>query len=287
MINYRQLRFNLAKTRLRTPLVWIRHRHLRPSDVFIASYPRSGSTWLRFLLFTILSGGEADFPSVQLAIPGVREQYSAIPYLPKSGRLLQTHEFFQKEYQKAIYLIRDVRDVLISEFFLWMRKGVFDDDLNTFYYKFLYGKVNPFGFWGNHVMSWLDSPAARNNDVLFIRFEDLRQNTESYFMEILKFLGIDSDVDAIRRAIESNSIERMREKEIEAPLGTFKVSHSEIRFIRQGSSGSWADMLTPQQLIAIEEKLGDLLVHFGYPLVTHFKYEMKKYSQGNENSINT
>src|SRR5690349_7136880 len=55
MPTLRQIRYRAAKSRLRAPFVWLRHRGLDPQDTFVASYPRSGSTWLCFLLFEILT----------------------------------------------------------------------------------------------------------------------------------------------------------------------------------------------------------------------------------------
>jgi len=57
----RRLRHQVANSPARTPLVWIRHKSLRSSDVFLASYPRSGSTWLRFLPYDSLLGESSGF----------------------------------------------------------------------------------------------------------------------------------------------------------------------------------------------------------------------------------
>ena len=266
MIDKVQIRYRLAKTRLRAPLVWLRHRHVRTNDVFIASYPRSGSTWLRFLLFDLLSGTEADFSSVHQGIPGVENQSTALPFLPDSGRLLQTHEFFRNEYHKAIYVVRDVRDVVISEFFFGLRKGVFTNGFDSFFFQFLNGKVNPYGYWGNHVESWLASPAASDGKVLFIKFEEMRLNIGAVLVDILEFLGINRDIEAIRKAVQNNTIDKMREKENRAPKGTFKTNRTGIHFIRQGSSGGWRETLSEKQLEIIEARLGRTLDRLGYSL---------------------
>ena len=56
---YRKIRRKFAQTRLRAPLVWWRHRGLNPTDMFFAAYPKSGTTWARFVLFEMLSGEPA------------------------------------------------------------------------------------------------------------------------------------------------------------------------------------------------------------------------------------
>jgi hypothetical protein len=47
----RRLKHEASKT-----IVWARHRDVTSGHVFLASYPSSGNTWLRFLLFGILTG---------------------------------------------------------------------------------------------------------------------------------------------------------------------------------------------------------------------------------------
>src|SRR5437867_8735637 len=106
MPSFRRIRHQLAKTRLRSPLTWLRHRSFDPADVFIGSYPRSGSTWLRFVLLEILTGRPSEFPSVNRSIPKVGRHNQALPLLPGGGRLIQTHEPYREEYQKAVYLVR-------------------------------------------------------------------------------------------------------------------------------------------------------------------------------------
>ena len=49
----RDFRFRVARTKLREPLKIWQHRGLKPEDVYLASFGRSGSTWLRFVLLEI------------------------------------------------------------------------------------------------------------------------------------------------------------------------------------------------------------------------------------------
>src|SRR6516165_33686 len=97
----RQFRYRLSRSSLRIPLVWYRHRGLNPGDVFVASYPRSGSTWLRFLLFETLTKNEAGFDNVNRMLPDVGMHEGATALLANKGRLIKTHEPFRSEYRRA------------------------------------------------------------------------------------------------------------------------------------------------------------------------------------------
>jgi len=107
----------------------MRHWGLDPNDAFIASYPRSGNTWLRFVLYEVLVAGQAaDFDEVNHIVAEVGLHGPAIPLLPGGGRLIKTHEPYQKQYKKAIYLVRDARDVVLAMVESWLagfpRSGV-------------------------------------------------------------------------------------------------------------------------------------------------------------------
>lgn len=167
----RRIRHLASTTPLRLPLVWYRHRRLRDSDVFLASYPRSGNTWISFLIYELLTGKEAAFEDVNRIVPNVARSSEGREGLPGRGRFLRTHELPRREYRKSIYLVRDVRDVVISEYEFLRFLGLFDQDLDEFLKMFLKGRVNGLGGWLNHVRSWL---AVRKNDparCLWLKYE--------------------------------------------------------------------------------------------------------------------
>src|SRR5260370_35868944 len=93
----RRLRHQVAKSPVRAPLVWIRHQSLRSSDVFFASYPRSASTWLRFLLYDSLLGESSGFSSVNQAIPDVKLHKAGVQLIPCGGRLIEPHEYYNTD----------------------------------------------------------------------------------------------------------------------------------------------------------------------------------------------
>jgi len=256
---------------LRAPLTKVRHWGLDSNDAFIASYPRSGNTWLRFVLFDILvSGQSSGFDEVNHIIPEVGLHQPAIPLLPGQGRLIKTHEPFQKQYKKAIYLVRDVRDVVLSEFAYQKALGWVPDDFEAFLDGFLSGEVNPFSPWHEHVPGWIDSSLAQTPNFLLIKFEEMRRNTEAVVAEALDFLGIVVDPQVIRDAIANNSVKKMQEKEQRQPQlsnsAPKPTGSEESRFIRSGSIGGWRNRLTGSQVALIESRTAGVLVRMGYPV---------------------
>jgi hypothetical protein len=259
---YRRVRYELSKTWARVPLLRYRHRGFQETDVFFASYPRSGSTWSRFTLFEILTGEEASFDSVNRVLRGVGTHSLGSRILPGGGRLIATHESYRAEYKKAVYLVRDGRDVLLSEYAYLKALGRFRGGLDDFVSAFVLGKVNGFGAWPVHVSSWLNSPIAGTPNMLLVRFEDIRSNPERAFSSIVEFLGLEVESEVVSKAIAKNSLEKMRIKEDRSP----QRASVRGRFIRSGSVQSWRTELSCNHLQAIEVAAGVSLRRLGYAL---------------------
>ena len=262
----KEVRYTLRSTRLRAPIVWFRHRSLTSDNdnVFLASYQRSGSTWLRFLLCEALTKGTADFKSVKITIPDVRH-FARGPLLLGGGRLIKTHEPYRREYKKAIYLVRDPRDVVIS-LHAYDRP---DENMDDFVRAFVAGKASPHGTWRRNVASWLHSPLAENGKLLLVKYETLRADTEATLASILRFLGVTADREIIANAIANNNLQRMRAKEDRALASGVEVSgepmRSRGRSVRRGSVGEWVEKLTSQQTRLIEDHAGEMLSALTYP----------------------
>jgi hypothetical protein len=258
-----KVRHTISKTPVRVPLVWMRHRSFRPTDVFVGSYPRSGSTWLRFMLLEILAGQASGFANTNEMLPDVGRHKSGAPVLPGSGRLIKTHERFRPEYKKAIYLVRDPRDVAISEFAYQKALGLARDDFDSYVQRFLQGGVNPFGPWIDHATSWMNAADARRAEILHVNFEELKREPQEQLCRIVDFLRMPQVKDRIPAAIKNNSLTRMKEKEKASP----QRASAKGRFIRSGSAGGWRSTFTDRQAQLMQQYAGTLMARLGYPAI--------------------
>lgn len=273
---YRLIHAKAARSRIRVPLLWFWHRGLKPEDMFQASYPRSGSTWLRFILFQILRGEEAGFGKIDRCIPEIDAHRGVSQILPNGGRLIKTHEQYRKEYRRAVFLVRDVRDVVLSSYARAVEVGlaplVSEGDFDSFLLSFLKGKALQMGSWQEHTRSWLGSPIAKHGNLMVVRYEDLRENPEHVIAQLLRFLGVTPHFQIIRKAIEDNSLKQMRAKEDKARrageqsvlLASHKSTREDGRFVRNGVVGGWRGKLTESQLNLVRQYASDVLVTLGY-----------------------
>ncbi|HEX5323908.1 MAG TPA: sulfotransferase domain-containing protein [Capsulimonadaceae bacterium] len=250
---------------LRRYVVWSRHRGVTEKDVFLASYPKSGNTWLKFLLCHLLAGEEIDFDRSDMLCPpiGFHEQGRAL--LPEGGRLIKTHEAFRPEYKKSVYIVRDGRDVAVSYYFHCLRDGSFEGEFADFLPLLLAGQIDGYGTWKQNVLSWLDSPAAPNGGVCIIRYEDCHTCPEETMEKVTGFLGIPASSERIKQALEANTAQKMREKE-----GTAKDNgqkpRADIPFVRSAKTGDWRNTFTADQHALFLKEAGDVLQRMGYLL---------------------
>lgn len=259
---YKKFRRKFARTPLRAPLVWWRHRGLNPSDMFFAAYPKSGTTWARFVLFEMLSGKASGFKATNQQMPGVGMHHNALRLLPNGGRLVATHEYYRNNYHRSIYMVRDARDVLLSEFAFLSALEYYTNDLDSFVNTFLYTVVSAYGPWHKNVTSWLDSPIANNGNMMVVRYEDLRKDPVPLFAQMADFLGANVSDEKIKQAVENNSIQNMRKKEDKEPVR----ASIKGRFVRDGKVRGWVSKLTPEQVARIDKVAGPTLQRLGYPL---------------------
>lgn len=259
---------------LRWPSVWARHRGIQDNDVILASYPRSGTTWMRFLLAEAMSEESSEFKAIRRFVPYVGQHRNAIPLLPGGGRLMYSHDLLSKDAtRRAIYVVRDVRDVALSEYRWQQRIGVFEGPLDPFIRDFISGRGNPFGSWGEHVDAWVSDERIAADRLKLVKFEDLKRDAAGTLGSVLEFLDVSLPEARIRQVVERNSVDMMRQKEDRAPQGSFKkrVISRNVRFVNAGSVGGWQKNLNHAQEHLLEQSFAPQLERLGYGLRTPYQ----------------
>lgn len=90
------------------------------------------------------------------------------------------------------------------------------------------------------------------------------------FLERCSFRKIDSSNEALRRAVELSSPERMRALEKEEAGGWVltKNTRSDKPFVRSAVAGGWKSQLAAESVAAIESAWGGLMLTMGYELIS-------------------
>lgn len=208
----------------------------RKNDVFIAAYPRSGSTWLRTILANIIDPGAAGNPDVfNQLIPAVSIRNACLINSLSDPRLIMTHSVWRPSINKAVYLVRDGRDALISSYHYYSTRAGLDISLDQFYD--LYIKRTYGATWSTHTQSWLRKGASALGDNLHeIRFEELRQDPLAIVSRLCAFLGLSATDSEISTAIKHASLDHARQIERRRQG---ELSSRDASFYRQGKTEQW------------------------------------------------
>ena len=258
----RRLRFR--NRFMRSSLTELRARDLTAADRVLVSYPRSGTTWVRFLLFELVTGAEAEFGGVGGRIPYVGRHRRTPPSLALGGRLVFTHDPPTRNGSPSVvYLARDPRSVVLSEYRWQQRRRVAPGPFDAFVRDFVDGRTNPWGSWDAHVSAWLTGPAATEGRCLLVRFEDLRADTVGQLRRLADFLAIEASDEAIARAVDHNALGRMREKEDAGVV--LSDSRDDVRFVASGAVDAWQRQLDPALAEHITTAFASNLDRLGYP----------------------
>lgn len=197
---------------------FIRAENIKESDIFLVSYPRSGSTWVRAIIAQILYD-ESKINSLKSLNSLVPDIHVNVPN--KSGkRVIKTHRPYpfrhEKEnenlYGRVIYLARNPIDVAKSFYhYSKFQIGSFDGEFESFANKFSAGAIAP-GNWQFHVLSWTEN---KDVEVCILRYEDLKDRTNSEIEKIAKFINKDIskvNIDKIRKRCSRDRMIKLEEK---------------------------------------------------------------------------
>ena len=231
------------------------------SDVILAAYPRSGSTWVRFLLCNLISlqewgGKTVNFSLLNQTMVELGVSDLTKPWLHTTlPRVVKTHKPYWPVFRKAgdvIGVVRDPRDVMVSYFhYKKDRQESYEGDFSRFIRNQRFGLEA----WFKHYVSW------QPHYTLLVRYEELKQDTYGEFSRILELLNVRCPTRIINEAIERSNIQNIRK--VEGSSNGLKTKDE--LFARDGSTQQWCDYFSARDLSYYES------------LVMEYDFDLYKY----------
>ena len=251
--------------------------------VWLSSYPKSGNTFVRFLLANYFFDGISSSAGVDKRIPSIKRvlSHGIQPQAMIGSRVIVKTHFLStrhplvKETETAgfIYVVRNPRDVLLSNSRYSGVTGNKPIDTAGFAREFIQHMGVPrwrtenFGSWPEHVASWLS--AAPRIPHIFVRYEELKRNTREELTRILLFLGEQPTEIKLERALAYSSLDAMKrmeqkEKATNTMSGVFGDQGMDNYFVGQGNSGQSLEYLGDDIEHEFVARFGGLMTMLGY-----------------------
>ncbi|XP_068105099.1 sulfotransferase 1C1-like [Hyperolius riggenbachi] len=240
----------------------------RPGDVLIATYPKSGTTWMQEIVDLVVHDGDEQIcqrgpiferiPFIEFSHvmkPGM-EEINAMP----SPRILKTHlpvqlvpPSFWRHKCKVIYVARNAKDTLTSYFHFDKHVGIHPDPepFEEYVRRFMKGDVG-WGSWYDHVKDFWE--ARDKHNILYTFYEDIKKNPQQEIRKVAKFLGKELSEDVLNKIAKLTTFEVMKTNPMANASGFPKelVAQSEKCFMRKGKVGDWKTLFSAQQLEIFE-----------------------------------
>lgn len=227
----------------------------REEDIFVVTYPRSGTTWMQMILYQLTTDGRMDFSHISEVSPWFERSLALGTSEARDFESLPSPRIFKSHLPymwlpggcRYIYVARDGMDVAVSYYHLYRSHLGFEGSFSDFFERFTSGSVQ-YKSWFKHVAGW--QTRRGKPDMLFIRYEDMLSSLESVIGEVAGFCGLEVDEARLDRALQRCDFDFMKRHQSKFDHATRVLLDRGIRpdsFIRKGGGGEGDDRMTGSQ----------------------------------------
>ncbi|MBC9867677.1 MAG: hypothetical protein F7O42_07315 [Opitutae bacterium] len=236
-------------------------------DCWLVSYPRSGNTWLRFIAANLIfRNKEITFKTIDDLIPDIYARNSWRIERQKPPRVFKSHEPYNNLYGNVVYMVRNPFAVCNSYFRYLLKTGAYEneDDFDSYFSKFLKGKLDDYGSWKENVASWI-YPRKNNRNFLLLNYELMREDPIGEVGRLAKFLGIESDRRRLEEVIQLCSMDRMKKLEDSQwrSWSSTAGTRRDLRFI-DSSENLKGNYLNERQKEGLRKDFDHVMAELGY-----------------------
>ncbi|XP_014239915.1 sulfotransferase family cytosolic 1B member 1-like [Cimex lectularius] len=254
----------------------IHNMEVHEDDVWLVSYPRTGSTWAQEMVWCICNN--LDFETARSAVGQQRNPLLELTALlgndkgswkeaignsveqvenTKSPRFIKTHlprSLLPKQLftvkPKIIYVTRNAKDMCVSYFHYTNLLHDYHGSFDEFCDLFLAGKA-PIGPYWDHVLAFWEMRDEPN--VLFLKYEEMKKDHKAVIRKTANFLEKPLTEEQVVELEEHLSFKKMRENPainldpfLQARNGPGFRQEGDKTFIRKGQVGDWRNYMSEE-----------------------------------------
>ncbi|XP_021860719.2 cytosolic sulfotransferase 13-like [Spinacia oleracea] len=254
-------------------------------DIILASLPRTGTTWLKSLLYTIIN--RDNFSSQFSQHPfHTKNPHDLVLYLEGLDlstiivgnqplpRLFATHlpylslsDSIKTSQCRIVYVCRNPLDTFVSlwHFYLQFERNK-DIHPNMELMEEYIGKYckgeSPFGPYEDHLLGYWEESNRNPQKVLFLEYEGLKKEPKAHLKSLADFVGCpfseeEEKQNVIDEIIKLCSLKSLKEMEVNKN-GNFSPMVENKTFFRKGEVGDWTTHFTPSMAKQFHQMLRKL-----------------------------
>lgn len=254
---------SIARLGKTTPLQMMHGlERILPDDIYIASYPRSGNTWTRFIIATLILGTDTtpDSYTVSQIAPDIYRNIDLINRLD-SGRIIKIHEPVLHDCPRIIYVHRDYRESLVS---YWHFSKRHDNYSGTFSQFIRSRTPRAHGSWKQHMRAMNRRATLDPSTIHIVHYADLRLNFVETVSKLVEWSGIGKGVD-LHEVEKRTSMESMASSDKNSAT-PFRLASGESFFVDRGKGSDWRQYWSDKDLqwLARDQELVTIMNQLGY-----------------------
>ncbi|KAK1578946.1 hypothetical protein Q3G72_034394 [Acer saccharum] len=261
-----------------------KHFQARDTDIILASIPKSGTTWLKALIFTIVNRSRYALAESPLLTSNPHE---LVPFLDRdfiknqssidnlsSSRILCTHVPYALLphsivtcNSRIVYTCRNPLDQLVSYWHFLLALYPEQTTMKLFplekTFEMACQGVQGYGPFWEHVLGYWKANLEQPGKILFLKYEDLKEDVNFQVKRLAEFLGCPFSVDEESRGVIEEisklcSFDHLKNLEVNKS-GKHPVGHANSIYFRKGKVGDSRNYLTSSMSDHLEKLIEDKL----------------------------
>jgi len=230
---------------------------VREDDVFIVTYPKAGTNWMRQIVYLLGHGGVQGEQTLRETVPllekeASRDNWAVLDYHGER-RYFMSHLPYclmpgaAQRQARYICVARNPKDCATSYYYFMVSREDMrlQNEWDEFFTAYLQGLV-PYGSWFDRTLEWWQA-SQQTDHILFVAYEEMQQDLAAIVEKVAEFIDIPL-TPALRDSVVAQSTFAAMATN---PKTNWNLNPTRNGFpdkhLRKGTVGDWQHRFTPEQ----------------------------------------